>query len=253
MVLAYVINMDKDLDRLKHMHENLSKLGIEFIRIAAVNGNALPSEQLEKYSLTVRGKKWSSRGALGCFLSHRAVWQEIVERNEDWGLILEDDIYLSRNFRNYFTPELLRSSVTKNADIIRLEATTNRVKLSQKKKFVDRSIYKLCSTTWCTGAYLITKETARKLLAVSEDLWDSSDYFLFSQETSPVARKLNIYQVSPAIAVQEKHHEEIQVKHFESGIEQAKSNAIFKKSLTSGLLSKYIKLFKLYRKVRFKE
>lgn len=253
MVLAYVINMDKDIDRLRHMYENLSKLGIEFVRIAAVNGNALTNEQLEKYSVTVRGQKWSSSGALGCFLSHRAVWQEIVRRDENWGLVLEDDIYLSRDFKNYITEELLKTTVTKDADIIRLEATTNRVKLKQRKKFFDRDIYKLVSTTWCTGAYLITQQTAKKLLAVSEDLWDSSDYFLFCQETSPVARNLNIYQLNPAIAVQEKHNEEILIKHFESRIEQSKSGAIFKKNLNSGLFSKCVKLFKLYRKVQFKD
>lgn len=34
-------------------------------------------------------------GEIACFLSHRKVWQEIVDRGLDWGLVLEDDVAVS--------------------------------------------------------------------------------------------------------------------------------------------------------------
>lgn len=35
------------------------------------------------------------RGEIACFLSHRKVWQMIVDRGLEWGLVLEDDVAVS--------------------------------------------------------------------------------------------------------------------------------------------------------------
>jgi len=251
MVTTYVINMDKDVERLQHMKKILSKQNIQFQRIPAVNGKELPAQELEKYTQTARNKAWSSLGALGCFLSHRKAWENIAKADEPWGLVLEDDIYLSDSFKDYTSYESMKTCIPEDADIIRLETSTNRLKLRNKSPFLDRNLYEVCSTSWCVGAVLIKKETAQFLLKVEKHLWDSADYFLFEKETSPTARKLKIYQLSPALAVQAKFAEENKANHFKSNIEPEHTYKYTENSFLESLVLKVKKALEQYKRVNF--
>ena len=96
---SYVINLDTSVERLKFMKKQQPQLGTTtpFIRISAINGKHLTDEELQKYT-----SKWfyqfGSRNSVGCFLSHRKVWQTIIDNNDTYALVMEDDCKLTKHF-----------------------------------------------------------------------------------------------------------------------------------------------------------
>lgn len=92
---VYVVNMDNRPDRLKHIQSQLEYLDIKFIRISAVNGKDLTLEQqklFDKKRFVLEQKKHSVLGEIGCAMSHRNIWKDIVENKVSHALILEDDV-----------------------------------------------------------------------------------------------------------------------------------------------------------------
>ncbi|HOO50500.1 MAG TPA: glycosyltransferase family 25 protein [Alphaproteobacteria bacterium] len=251
-MIALVLNMDKDKERLCHMAQQLSLTCPEFTRIPAINGRNMLQTELQSYGKNVRGNDWSN-GALGCFLSHRSAWHTLVTSGEEYALILEDDVYLSADLS-----KLLQdiSWIPKDADIVRLETSTNRVKLEPVGEIFDRHICKVRSTCWCCGAYLIHRDTAQTLLETPREKWDSVDYFLLSRETSEIARTLNVYQVTPALAVQAKFNSGYVEPHFLSNIEphgiQKNQRSLLTKLAPKELLGRTKKVLGNYKRIDFR-
>lgn len=200
-MVIYLINMDRDADRLAHMTAQLK--GLQFERLRAFDGSSLSDEELALIRAERPNATWS-RGQIGCFFSHFEAWQRIAEGENPYGLVLEDDLHLSEGFSSFAQPERL-NSLPPDADIIRLEGTTNSVLLGPSALDIDgRALCPIRSSTWCTGAYLLSKPAAAKLLALDKSTHTVADYFLFSREYSPVPALLNIYQLTPAVAIQDK-------------------------------------------------
>lgn len=251
MINVYLINMDKDVERLAHMRAQIACQNLDFIRVPAVNGYEIPDHEFLEYGSNARGRKWGT-GALGCFLSHYQAWKNIVANDDEYGLVLEDDIYFSDDFGEFIRD---LSWVPADADIVRLETSTNRLKLKRTSCVLGRVLYKVESTSWCAGAYIIRKRTAKKLLAAPQEQWDSTDYFLFSHETSDISKELIVYQISPAIAVQAKFNDNFLEDHFQSNIETHRNP--YKKSanlyIGKRILRLLSKVFYSSKRVEFKK
>ncbi|MCL6707225.1 glycosyltransferase family 25 protein [Pseudomonas sp. R2.Fl] len=197
----YLINMDRDADRLAHMSVQLK--GLPFERLRAFDGRSLSDEDLALIRAERPNASWS-RGQIGCFFSHLEAWRRIAEGDDAYGLVLEDDLHLSEDFSRFAAPDRM-NAFPADADIIRLEATSNSVLLGPSVLDVDgRALRRTRSSTWCTGAYLLSKPAAAKLLALDKSTHTVADYFLFSYEYSPVPALLTIYQLTPAVAIQDK-------------------------------------------------
>jgi glycosyl transferase, family 25 len=97
MLKTYVINLKRRNDRLQFVKEQLDQLGIVFERVNAVDGNDLSADQRELYDqkkFALECKRQLVNGEIGCALSHRAVWQQMVADKIPYALILEDDVRL---------------------------------------------------------------------------------------------------------------------------------------------------------------
>lgn len=104
----FVINLEKDKDRLDYMANSLSQFNFKnWERIDAVYGKYLPD--LEKYG------KILNPSQIGCYLSHLKTYQKIVDQNLDYGVILEDDVTLTEWFPKL---EEILQSVPKDFDVI---------------------------------------------------------------------------------------------------------------------------------------
>jgi len=104
----FVINLDKDKDRLDYMANSFSNFNFNnWERIDAVYGKYLPD--LEKYG------KILNPSQLGCYLSHVKTYQKILEQNLEYGVILEDDVTLTEWFPKL---EEIISSLPKDFDIV---------------------------------------------------------------------------------------------------------------------------------------
>lgn len=215
---CYVINLDKDMARLEFFANNFKRLNLEFERISAVDGRLLSEQEYQDFMrLRPRnGKSWL-RGQMGCFLSHFSVWQLIAKGTEDYGVVFEDDVHVSDDLGGLLNDS---SWIPEATDVIRLETSTNRVRLSAVPilKHNNRSAYKLMSTSWNAGGYILSRATARKLIDLPLAQHQPSDILLFNFNDSALVRELQILQFYPALCTQDKHLIK-SAKQFASNIE----------------------------------
>jgi glycosyl transferase family 25 len=96
---AFVINLDRDIERFQKMEARFRDCPISLVRIAGIPGSYLPQAVLAKI---MGGEKMPSAGTLGCLLTHVKAWETMLAKGLDVCLFLEDDampaITLPRNF-----------------------------------------------------------------------------------------------------------------------------------------------------------
>ena len=99
---VFVINLDRNADRLTFVSRQLAEQGVAFERFAAVDGRALdPAERKRCYShvraLLDRGYGLRA-GELGCALSHVNIYRRMVAEGLEMACVLEDDVTLAPEF-----------------------------------------------------------------------------------------------------------------------------------------------------------
>ena len=95
---VFLINLDRDQERLRAADAQLKALGVDYERIPAVYGKGLSQE--EKRRGVNRFRWWCAvgrpmiDGELGCALSHQKVYHRMVEDGLPMACVLEDDVVL---------------------------------------------------------------------------------------------------------------------------------------------------------------
>ena len=186
------------------MRRELGAAGVEFERLAAVDGAALAPEVVEdfrKNRIVAKPDGWLP-GEVGCFLSHLETWRRIAAQDQTWAAVFEDDIHASPALG----PLLLAADwIPADADIVRLEA--NRSMRLTAGRAIDaasgRKVYRALSGTPGSAAYIISRNAAKRLTEVPPELHSIPDVFLFKPKISPVAKNLRRYQVVPALCIQD--------------------------------------------------
>ena len=142
----YVINLDKDKDRLNKITEDLKPN--EFTRIEAVYG--AKTDIMGNDDIHIFGKYFTPKSVLGACLSHKIATKKFYESSDkEYALILEDDAVPSN--QNYIEEiEMLIKNTPSYWDIIKLEYFP----------------YNSSKNGWTIdfSAYLINKKSAEKLL-----------------------------------------------------------------------------------------
>jgi GR25 family glycosyltransferase involved in LPS biosynthesis len=95
---VYVINLDKDVERMRVLDAQLKQHGIEYTRLSAIDG----SKVVHSKYLTEFCNTFCTNGMKGCALSHRMIWEEMVQNGYKNVCIFEDDASLSENFNEEF-------------------------------------------------------------------------------------------------------------------------------------------------------
>jgi glycosyl transferase family 25 len=204
-MVSYLINLDREAARLDHMRREFNCVGLSFTRIPAVDGASLSSETIAPFQNHLdrdRGKY--TLGHIGCFLSHVAAWQKIADGSEDFAAIFEDDVHLSS-----LIPFFLDNFhwVPSDADIVRLETMCNGMRLDKPiAEYHGITVKRVYAHAWGTGGYVIRKDVARCLINLPTRYHTPIDYFLFYSKTSAVARTLRVYQLDPALCIQDSLH-----------------------------------------------
>ncbi|MEO0751540.1 MAG: glycosyltransferase family 25 protein [Pseudomonadota bacterium] len=93
---AFVLHLTRARARKENAHELLMTCGLPGQIWEAVDGQALSNSDI-RTPLSGMGFEPAypfelSAGEVGCFLSHRQIWAEIVRRDLAYGLVLEDDV-----------------------------------------------------------------------------------------------------------------------------------------------------------------
>ena len=174
---------------------------------SAVNGLNLSCKDMTNYRPHSYLKNYSwelTPSEIGCFESHRRIWQIIIERRLKNALIFEDDIYLVPSFLSRVT-KIIDSGL--EFDLVKLEAVFGTVKVETLKSQIDGiQIRRLMSSVVSSAAYMVSRQGCKSLIARAEEYCDPLDIFI----TKNWAEE-RIYQVIPALAAQQYRMKEFQV------------------------------------------
>jgi len=200
---TFLINLDRASERLRRMEALFGSMGLVFTRVEGVDGSQLPDDIIHHHQPTAGFFGWLSRGEIGCFLSHRHCWQFIANGPTDFGLVFEDDIMISPR-----AAELLRNIdwIPADADIVKLDAAPFATYIGRHRtKLPDGTgLHRLCFNHYCTSGYIISRAAAARLLKASDIITAPVDEFMFNV-VSPTFHTLRIYQMVPALCVQERY------------------------------------------------
>jgi len=173
----FVMNLRRSTERWTSAKKQMDDAGLQVNRFDAIDGRALSRAELQKVS-TRMAMFLQPRGVLGCYLSHRAFWQMVVDRNYASAIIFEDDVRLVPDFKDRFAEHLTLLG-NETYDVVMLGAI-GRVHPGGKDHLGtrifaayiggSRPIKQLAPSYYQprrpagTHAYLVSNEGARKLL-----------------------------------------------------------------------------------------
>lgn len=212
-MLKLLINLDESTDRLEKVTKALQTAGITDVkRVSGVNGNRLDDNYIESittryndFETRVKCTRELSKGEVGCFLSHKKCWQMLLDSEEDYAIILEDDIVISERASSYLNN---LSWLPRGVDICQLSSVW-----AHKKIKISPHIIKLENGTSDTlveplthryGAqcYLISRRAALYALEHTRTLVAPMDDYLFGL-LHPIAQTFRIYRLMPTVVCED--------------------------------------------------
>jgi glycosyl transferase, family 25 len=178
----YVINLKRRKDRYNEFKNRCSKyFDSDLIeRFDAIDGKEVKQDELFLDVL----KKCTSKGVIGCFLSHVGIWEKVIKdetlKDDDIILIFEDDVFfLERHFENKFKEAILdfkklndekkllyiggRFKIGFNVCLSDLQKSWKKLESSSLKERIYIENYEKLIFDRTTHCYIITKNTARIL------------------------------------------------------------------------------------------
>lgn len=198
---VYVINMKKDIDRMKELNKQAKDAKLNIVRFEAVNGRKLDLSKLKKnnivkikdYSFPNHNKNGrnSLMGSIGCALSHQNIWKKLANSKDSNYLIIEDDVIIPKNFLNLF--DISTSQIKGNWDIIFCGGS--RVYGKKVNKNIIKGVFNGNSWKNCgLFGYVINRNSAKKLIKMTSPIDNYIDVQLNKNYN-----KLKVYYLSPHI------------------------------------------------------
>ncbi|MEO1998264.1 MAG: glycosyltransferase family 25 protein, partial [Planctomycetaceae bacterium] len=169
---AFVICMERASERLAHARATLTQLPLPAEILPAIDGRAMPRDAIEAvYHRCLHRPIYPfelDTGNIGCFLSHRAVWQQIVERNLDAALVLEDDAHVDQTLLR----RAVEFSATHCPPDAYLQFPVRALPADSTSIIYGDGIRIVCPrvTPLRTSGQWVTRGAAEKLLAVTQFL-----------------------------------------------------------------------------------
>ncbi|GGF60867.1 glycosyltransferase family 25 protein [Alteromonas lipolytica] len=161
----WLINLDKCADRLVSATEQLQRAGLTAERFSAVNGKALSEEEIaacyDEQANKAFFRRPISRGEIGCYLSHRTLWQRMVDEQIEVAVIIEDDIIIDPKFGEVIS----KIAQVKHWDMIKLAARRGCEGDERFDLGDGYSLVNFAKVPNCTTGYAITLSGAKKLLS----------------------------------------------------------------------------------------
>ena len=171
---TFVINLERNPERLAFMREQLGKFGMEFERFNAVYGKTLPAGERKCAFSAVRSfiasKKRLSDAEIGVAMSHLGCYRRMTEENAAMALVLEDDVRLYDNFpktlervARFIDPSKPQLVVLSGYGVENAETLPETIR-------AERSV-------WCADAYVLTLEAAKLILRANDPVITVADSF----------------------------------------------------------------------------
>ena len=170
---VFVINLDKNYDRMSFMDSQLKELGIGYERVPAVYGKTMSQEEVERDFSRTRSL-WAQRRRLslseiGCSLSHVKIYSAMIQKNIPVAFVLEDDVVLDSRLQDVISEIESFLSMSKPQVVM----LSNHGGNDEYKTGIERVHFCTCSDGYVVNlpaAHLIYKANY-PVLTVS-DKWD---------------------------------------------------------------------------------
>lgn len=170
-VKTYLINQKESVDRRNTMLAELIKYPCMDVEIVeGINGKRLSPEYVKTnfdvLKFVYRNRRTPKRGEIGCILSHRECYKRLLDSDEDYALILEDDIVFFYPEKVEFLIRETTGKLKKNSPHVISFATHNIYYTGKVYDIDDFSFHKLWDA-YGACAYLINRKAAERLLKIS--------------------------------------------------------------------------------------
>lgn len=200
------INHRNRPDRFRTMKERLTSLDINAERFDALNGGTVDwrDSNFNFYSMN-RTKKDLNNAEIGCFLSHRNIYQAIKKEGWKKTLIFEDDCAFPENFIETFeelyknVPEfdmLYLGQWNYDKGVVQGETSALKDKIADVG---DKKIYS-AERCWLTHAYIVDNSIIDILLDNTKNMYGSIDWVLADIQEQ---NKLKVYAIHPNLINQD--------------------------------------------------
>lgn len=195
---VYVINMDKDTERLKRFDEQMKRLQISYTRVPGIIGADVGVHD----NLSGFCNRFCTAGMKGCALSHRAAWEDMLKNRYENIAIFEDDAILDPNFNEKFREGWQQLPNDYDVYYIGCDAmcevsdfsskVLNTVLQSHPEK-IDRNLNSVSGSVGLHG-YIISEKCAKVILDTPIHTHLDMQLYKWIDEFN-----LNAYSISPVI------------------------------------------------------
>lgn len=207
MISAYVVSLASEQVRRENIVQQLNRYQINFKIIDAVD---------MRHADSIQKPPQLSLGELGCALSHHQIYQQIVDEQVPYALILEDDARFIRHPNVLLQPENLNKiRLQYDFDVLmigyvktlerQLPFYYRRIPLKfQAALTLENATTLQFGTPWeqygCgTVAYIMTQQGAQKLLGITHNPVVSADNWKFFERQVG----LRVLHTRPAFVLEE--------------------------------------------------
>ena len=170
----FLINLDKNPERLEKTRQRLTAIGVEFERIPAIYGKTLSDEEKKR---SVNAFRWwcaqgrpIREGEIGCALSHYMIYRKMIAENMTCACILEDD----NAYRDSFAAVVEEMERLLNVSKPQVILLTN---LTEDKAVGQGVEVRPAVSDYTTSAYIITLPAAKVLLSANFPMHVPCDYW----------------------------------------------------------------------------
>ncbi len=188
----FVISLKQSIERREVVRQMLDEDGVSFEFFDAVDLSAsdIYSRYNKKETLKKKGYVLTD-AELGCFASHRALWQKCIDLKEPL-LILEDNLLLNSSISNSLS--LLKCKV-EELGIIKLGSMFDYDYYSVLKLNEKFEIIKYKKGTSGTSGYIISPKIAKQYLDCSSCFYQPVDDLMENEWLTSIP----LYSVYPSI------------------------------------------------------
>jgi glycosyl transferase family 25 len=196
---VYVINLDRQTERMRWMKRGLDAAGIPFHRVRAFDAARLSPAFIERRTAPHPHKL--TRFDIAAIVSHRKAWRALLRSSAPHCVVLEDDVHLGRDFGALLAALDAGAAVF---DVIKLESVGERVLIDSGSAYqvAGRRLCPLRSAFMGAAGYIVNRKAAATLLRVTRNMAVPIDWFLFA-DSYLVANRLVVLQTVPGIVAQE--------------------------------------------------
>jgi glycosyl transferase family 25 len=173
----YVINLDRDVERMASLAGSLQALALPFERISAVLGKEVPNwEQLVDAALYASRNRlpMPRPGEVGCYLSHLKAMEEFLRTDAPWCVILEDDVEV----RPECVEVLAALGQKDDWDLVKLFCFHSGLPVRKRALTASHHLVVHLTRTTSSAAYAVNRRAAETLLKSMRPISEQVDHAL---------------------------------------------------------------------------